>query len=80
MAICRYDQKFSWDQIKSLCQGQENSHKEGIQLQLVQILPDGGSRHVQRYVRRNGLVRKNAYETRQGSGENDCRSYVVRKD
>ena len=44
----------------------KKGHKERIQLRLVRMLHDGGSRHVQRYVPDDGLVRKSVYEMQGG--------------
>jgi hypothetical protein len=57
----------------------KKGHDERIRLRLVQMFHDGGSRHVQRYVPDDGLVRKSVYETQQGF-EEECISYVECKD
>ena len=41
----------------------KNGHRERIRLQLVQMLPGGGSRRVQRFVPSDGLGRKSVDET-----------------
>ena len=44
----------------------KKGHNTEIQLQFVQILHDGGIRHVKKYAPDDGLVRESVYETRQG--------------